>query len=103
MPLFVATHRHPAETCPASPNSGAQLLSNLSASNAARYGVLIQSEAVIDGEHRLILVLEASDRSKIECFLSFLTPFGSVELLSASSSESAIARGACGNVHPPDV
>jgi hypothetical protein len=95
MPLFVVTHRHAAESCPPSVESAAQLLSHVSASNAARYGVTLLAEALIDWEHRLLLILEASDRAKVERFLAFFVRFGSVAILPASSSETAIARGAC--------
>ena len=49
--LFVAQHRHPPGQCPASPGSGPLLLSRVSAATAARYGVTIEAEALIDGEH----------------------------------------------------
>lgn len=102
MSLFVATHRHTPEHCPASFRRGAELLSYVSAINAARYGVTIQSEAIIDGEHRLILILQATERAKVERFLAFFSQFGSVELLSASSSDTAVARGCCAAVRPQE-
>ena len=70
MPLFVAQHQHSPETCPAS--AGSRLLSQISAAAAARHGVTIEAEALIDGEHRLLLVLDAADQQAVEAFLASL-------------------------------
>jgi hypothetical protein len=54
MPRFVVRHQHSPESCPASdPAMGAMLLNHLSPPNAARYGVVIQGEAVVRGAHTL--------------------------------------------------
>ena len=74
MPLFVAQHQHPPETCPAS--TGSQLLSQISAAAAARHGVTIEAEAPIDGEHRLLLVVDAADQQEVEVFLAPLRESG---------------------------
>jgi hypothetical protein len=95
VPLFVAEHHHPPDRCPAATESGELLLAHVSAATAARYGVAIQAEAVIDGEHRLILVLEAARREQVERFMRFFTRYGSVEVLAASDSETVVARGSC--------
>jgi hypothetical protein len=95
MPLFVAQHHHPPEACPASRQWGSLLLAHVSAATAARSGVAIQAEAVIDQEHGLILVLEAADREHVERFMAFFARFGSVQVLPASVSEAAVARGSC--------
>jgi hypothetical protein len=95
MPLFVAQHRHPPGACPAAQGSGARLLAHVSAANAARYGVAIQAEAVLDGEHCLLLVVQAADREQVERFMAFFAGRGSVQVLPASSAEDAVARGGC--------
>ena len=95
MPLFVAQHHHPPEACPASRQWGSLLLAHVSAATAARYGVAIQAEAVLDQEHGLILVVEAADREHVERFMAFFARFGSVQVLPASASEAAVARGSC--------
>jgi hypothetical protein len=95
MPLFVVRHHHTAEACPASLDWGPELLVQISAATAARHGVSIEAEAVIDGEHGLLLIVEAANREQVEGFLSFLTGFGSVEVLPAWSSEGAVARRGC--------
>ena len=70
--LFVAQHRHPPGQCPASPDSGPLLLSRVSAATAARYGVTIEAEALIDGEHLLLLVVQAASQQAVERFLDVL-------------------------------
>lgn len=95
MPLFVALHQHPPDTCPAS-SSGFLLLDHVSAATAARYGIAIQAEAVIDGEHRMVLIVEAAERERVERFMAFFARYGDVQVLSASSGEEAVARGGCG-------
>jgi hypothetical protein len=72
-----------------------ELLSYVSAATAARYGVTILAEAVPEGEHRLILILQAAHQDQVEQFMSFFSQFGSVRLKQAWSSEATIARGGC--------
>jgi hypothetical protein len=97
--LFVAQHRHPPDQCPASPGSGPLLLSRVSA--AARYGVTIEAEALIDGEHLLLLVVQAASQEAVERFLAFLPGPGCLRILPACSAEEAVQRGGCGSAFPP--
>ena len=103
MPLFVVQHEHLPERCPAAFESGSALLAHISAATAARYGVAIQAEAVLDGEHRLLLVLEAASREQVERYVRFFQRFGSVEVWAASCSELAVARGGCRAGHTVDA
>jgi hypothetical protein len=103
MPLFVAHHRHSPESCSASA-IGAQLLSRVSAAAAASYGVTIEAEALIDGEHRLLLIVDAVDREAVEQFLAFLADHGDMQVLPASTAEEAVERGSCcGSALQPQV
>jgi hypothetical protein len=99
--LFVAQHRHPPDQCPASPGSGPLLLSRVSAAAAARYGVTIEAEALIDGEHLLLLVVQAASQEAVERFLAFLPGPGCLRILPACSAEEAVQRGGCGPAFPP--
>ena len=99
--LFVAQHRHPPDQCPASPGSGPLLLSRVSAATAARYGVTIEAEALIDGEHLLLLVVQAASQEAVERFLAFLPGPGCLRILPACSAEEAVQRGGCGPAFPP--
>jgi hypothetical protein len=96
IPLFVAQHRHRPEDCPAAPGRGMLLLSRVSAATAARYGVTIEAEALPEGEHCLLLVVEAPSRQSVERFLAFLARPGDLQVLPASSAEEAVERGGCG-------
>jgi hypothetical protein len=95
MPLFVVHHQHGPAECPASAGQGPALLAHVSATNAARHGVTIAAEAVIDGEHRLILIVEAGDGAAVSRFLSFLCRCGDLHIMAASTAEAAVARGGC--------
>jgi hypothetical protein len=99
--LFVVQHRHPPGQCPASPGSGPLLLSRVSAAAAARYGVTIEAEALIDGEHLLLLVVQAASQEAVERFLAFLPGTGYLQILPACSAEEAVQRGACGPASSP--
>ncbi|HEU5424831.1 MAG TPA: hypothetical protein VFU72_14900, partial [Nitrolancea sp.] len=74
---------------------GGMLLAHVSAATAARYGVAIQAEAIVDQAHRIILILEAAERDQIERFMRFYQRFGPVAISLASTSEAAVARGGC--------
>lgn len=100
MPLFVAQHRHPPETCSAF-LTGSALLSRVSAAAAARHAVSIEAEALIDQEHRLLLVVEAANRQAVEDFLAFLHQEGELQVLAASTVEEAAERGGCSSAPKP--
>jgi len=99
--LFVALHRHPPYRCPASSGSGPLLLSRVSAATAARYGVTIEAEALVDGEHLLLLVVQAASQEAVERFLAFLPGPGYLRVLPAYSAEEAIQRGGCAPASQP--
>jgi uncharacterized protein DUF3303 len=94
MPLFVAYHRHAPDSCPAA-GSGVPLLAHVSAATAACYGVAIEAEAVIEAGHRLVLIVEAADRERVEAFMAFFARYGGVAVLPACTSEAAVERGGC--------
>lgn len=89
-------HRHLPEDCPAAPGNGPLLLSRVSAATAARYGVAIEAEALLDGEHLLLLVMQAPTREAVERFLAFLPGPGGLRVLPACTAEQAVQRGGCG-------
>lgn len=98
MPLFVAQHRHTQADCPAAPGRGAVLLERVSAAAAARCGVTIHAEALLDGEHLLLLVVQAASPQAVQRFLAFLP--GGLRVLPARTAEEAVQRGGCGPVSP---
>ncbi len=60
MSLYFVRHQHSAENCPArDPEMGAMLLTHLSPRNAGKYGINIFGDAVLDGQHTLVLIVDA--------------------------------------------
>ncbi len=96
MSLYFVRHQHKAETCPAkNPEMGQMLLQHLSKANARKFGIELHGEAVLDGQHTLVLILEADQQESVE---QFMTPFkqaGSVEILPASLCEAVVERAGC--------
>ncbi len=96
MSLYFVRHQHTAETCPAkNPEMGQMLLSHLSRMNARKYGVDLQGEAVLDGQHTLMLIMQAKDKDSVEKFMQPFTMAGSVDITTASSCEAVVGRGGC--------
>jgi hypothetical protein len=96
MALFVVQHKHEAERCPAGhPEMGPMLLKHVSPSNAANFGVTVQSEAVLNGQHTFYLILGADDESKVREFMAPFAQAGTVEIWPASSCEQVVERAQC--------
>jgi len=96
MALYFVRHQHTAETCPAKdPAMGEMLLNHISRMNARKFGVDLQGEAVLDGQHTLTLIMEAKDQASVEKFMQPFAMAGSVEITKASSCEAVIERGGC--------
>jgi hypothetical protein len=93
--LFVARHTHSPEDCPALPGTGARLLTCVSTAAAARYGVIIEAEALIGTEHVLLLVVGAASRDAVERFMASLPGRGDLRILPAYTAEEAVERGGC--------
>jgi hypothetical protein len=96
MSLYFVRHQHTPETCPAkNPEMGQMLLSHLSRMNARKFGVDLQGEAVLDGQHTLNLIMEAKDKDSVEKFMQPFAMAGSVEITQASTCEAVVAREGC--------
>ncbi len=96
MSLYFVRHQHDAETCPAKdPAMGAMLLSHLSPQSAQKYGVDIHSDAVLDGQHTFVLLLDAEDTARIEDFMQPFKQAASVEICPASSCKTVVERAGC--------
>jgi DMSO/TMAO reductase YedYZ molybdopterin-dependent catalytic subunit len=97
MPLFVVRHNHAGERCPAQdPYMGAMLLNHLSRSNVRRHGVEILGEAVVQGEHTMFLIAEATDEARLREFLQPFQMAGSLDVYPASTCARVVASGGCG-------
>jgi DMSO/TMAO reductase YedYZ molybdopterin-dependent catalytic subunit len=97
MALFVVRHQHPAESCPAQdPFMGARLLNHLSRSNVRQFGVRIQGEAVVRGEHTVYFIVEAADETDLRAFMQPFQMAGSLDVYPASTCARVVASGGCG-------
>ena len=96
MSLYFVRHQHSAETCPAKdPAMGQMLLEHLTEKNARKFGVDLLSEAVLDGQHTLVLIAEAEDLEYINNFMQPFAMVGSVEVVPASTCEAVVERQGC--------
>jgi len=101
MALFVVRHHHAAESCPAQdPYNGAMLLNHLSRPNVRQHGVEIRGEAVVQGEHTLYLIVEASDENRLREFMQPFQMAGSLDIYPASTCAGVVASGGCAATQP---
>jgi DMSO/TMAO reductase YedYZ molybdopterin-dependent catalytic subunit len=102
MPLFIVRHQHPADGCPAQdPFMGASLLNHLSRPNVRKFGLQIQGEAVVQGEHTMYLIVEAADEDRLRDFMQPFQMAGSLDIYPASTCVRAVASGGCASPMPP--
>jgi hypothetical protein len=96
MSLYFVNHQHNAETCPArDPEIGNMLLKHISPTNANNFGVNVLADAVLDGEHTFVLVLEAKDENSIRDFMQPFSMAGTVDIRPASHCETVVERAGC--------
>ncbi len=103
MSLYFVRHQHDAETCPAkNPEMGQMLVQHVSKSNARKFGVDLIGDAVLDGQHTFVMILEAEDQAYIEQFMQPFAMAGSVEIMPASTCETVAERQDCEPVAAAD-
>ncbi len=96
MALYFVRHQHSAETCPAKdPQMGQMLLQHISKANARKFGLDLQGEAVLDGQHTFVMIIEAEEQAYIENFMQPFAQAGTVEIVPSSSCEAVVQRGGC--------
>jgi hypothetical protein len=96
MSLYFVRHQHSAETCPAKdPLAGSMLLTHISPSNARKFGVDIRGDAVLNGLHTFVLIVEAEDVTQVENFMQPFQQAGPVEIHPASTCEIVVERAGC--------
>jgi DMSO/TMAO reductase YedYZ molybdopterin-dependent catalytic subunit len=101
MSLFIVRHQHAAEGCPAQdPFIGASLLNHLSRPNVRKFGLQIQGEAVVQGEHTMYLIVEAEDEVGLRAFMQPFERAGSVDIYPASTCARVVASGGCASAMP---
>ena len=103
MSLYFVRHQHSAETCPAkNPEMGQMLLQHLTKANARKFGVDLLGDAVLDGQHTLVLIAESEDQEYLHNFMQPFAMAGSVEIIPASTCEAVVARMGCDPVPAGD-
>ena len=101
MPLFIVRHQHAADGCPAQdPFMGASLLNHLSRPNVRKFGLRIQGEAVVQGEHTMYLIVDAEDEDRLRAFMQPFQMAGSLDIYPASTCVRAVASGGCAAAMP---
>lgn len=96
MALYFVRHQHAPDHCPAkNPEMGQMLLQHLSKSNARKFGLDLHGDAVLDGQHTLVLIAEAEDKQYLVDFMQPFALAGSVDITSASTCEAVVARQGC--------
>ncbi len=96
MALYFVRHQHAADHCPAkNPEMGQMLLQHLSKSNARKFGVDLLGDAVLDGQHTLVLIAETEDKQYLADFMQPFAQAGSVEIMPASTCEAVVERQGC--------
>ena len=71
------------------------MLFRSSPSNARKFGVSIQGDAVLDNQHTFVLILEAGDKSQVDQFMQPFSMAGPVEVWPASQCETVVERAGC--------
>lgn len=96
MTLYFVRHEHDAETCPAKdPEMGSMLLNHISAQNALKHGVNLHGDAVLDGQHTFVLIVDAASEENVRNFMLPFSQAGPVEITQASSCEVVVERAGC--------
>ena len=96
MSLFIVRHQHAADGCPAQdPFMGAALLNHLSRPNVRKFGLQIQGEAVVQGEHTMYLIVDAVDENRLREFMQPFQMAGTLDIYPASTCVRAVASGGC--------
>lgn len=99
MSLYFVRHQHTPETCPAKePAMGKALLGHMDRGSARGLGVEVLAEAVLDGQHTFVLIVEAAERRTVEAFMEPFAHAGSVVIMPASTCEAVVERQGCAPV-----
>ena len=100
MPTYVFEHQHTAETCPTNNQDlMLQLAQHTTQETATGYGILIHGEAVLTGEHRLVMILEADNAERVNSYAQPFSMVGSVSVKPALTCEQVVVLG-CGSPPP---
>jgi DMSO/TMAO reductase YedYZ molybdopterin-dependent catalytic subunit len=82
---------------------GASLLNHLSRPNVKKFGLQIQGEAVVHGEHTMYMIVEAADEERLREFMQPFQMAGSLDIFPASTCVRTVASGGCAAPLPPSA
>jgi len=82
---------------------GASLLNHLSRPNVRKFGLHIQGEAVVHGEHTMYMIVEADDEDRLREFMQPFQMAGSLDIYPASTCVRTVASGGCAAPMPPAI
>jgi hypothetical protein len=74
---------------------GPILLQHISSENARSQGVIIRADAVVDGQHTFVLIVDAEDEAIVNDYMAPFAQAGTVEVMPASSCEQVVERAQC--------
>jgi hypothetical protein len=74
---------------------GNNLLQHISPKNAMKFGVNVLGDAVLDGKHTFVLIVEAKDKESVRNFMQPFSLAGTVDIQPASHCETVVERAGC--------
>lgn len=96
MPLFFVEHTHSAEACPTKNRDMMLMLGkHVTQPMADQFGVKIHSDIVHPGEHRMMMVLEASEQAQVDEYVKPFGMVGSVDVKPVVTCEVVVETATC--------
>jgi len=96
MALFLVEHQHSADTCPTKNREMMLMLGkHVTQETADQFGVRIQADVVHPGEHRMMMVLEAPEQSKVDAYMQPFGKVGSVDVKEVVTCEQVVETATC--------
>ena len=96
MALYLIEHRHSADTCPTKNREMMLMLGkHVTQISADDFGVKIHADVVHPGEHRMMMVLEASDRGPIDNYMAPFKMVGTVDVKEVVTCEQVVETATC--------
>lgn len=82
MPMYLVEHQHTDATCPAQTPENAKMMESLvlSTERQRQCGVKLVEDCKVKGEHRLLILLDASERANVEKYAEPFKMVGPTEV-----------------------
>lgn len=85
--LFVVTHEHSAETCPA--GNPTMVVQTIDEKHISESGVKVLGAYVAPSEHTLYYIIEADEYSQVVRYLRPLLPIGTADIVPVQTIQEA--------------